>query len=228
MYALHDSMHKFFLSHQQTLLAARNGVLATTSAKSSLHSCMACGFSTARTKRVGTHNGSFDCDEALACFMICLTNKFYGAQIVHTKDPLVLEALDAVVDVGSVYDPSRDLYDHHHKEFEEIFGHGFTTKLSSAGLVYKHYGVEIIAKELQLDQGHPNVNRLFLAAIDAVDNGINQYATDESPRYVNNTSLPSRVGRLNLDGVDTDQSSEKEDEAFQHAMTLAGSEFLEV
>ncbi|GLU21303.1 hypothetical protein SLE2022_374490 [Rubroshorea leprosula] len=66
-----------------------------------------------------------------------------------------------------------------------------------------------------------------MKAIDAVDNGINQYATDESPRYVNNTSLSSRVGRLNLDWVDIDQSSEKEDEAFQCAMTLAGSEFLE-
>ncbi|GLU21304.1 hypothetical protein SLE2022_374500 [Rubroshorea leprosula] len=154
MYVLRGSMHKFFPSHQQALLAARNGVLATTSAKSSLHSCMACGFSTAGTKRVGTHNGNFHCNEALACFeafacfMIRLTNKFYGAQIVRTRDPLVLEALDTVVDVGFVYDPSRDLYNHHQKEFEEIFGHGFTTKLSSAGLVYKHYGAEIIAKEL--------------------------------------------------------------------------------
>lgn len=49
----------------------------------------------------------------------------------------VLENLDAVVDVGGVYDPSRDRYDHHQRGFEKVFGHGFTTKLSSAGLVYK-------------------------------------------------------------------------------------------
>lgn len=49
----------------------------------------------------------------------------------------VLETLDAVLDVGGVYDPSRDRYDHHQKGFEEVFGYGFTTKLSSAGLVYK-------------------------------------------------------------------------------------------
>lgn len=49
----------------------------------------------------------------------------------------VLEGLDAVLDVGGVYDPSRDRYDHHQKGFQEVFGHGFTTKLSSAGLVYK-------------------------------------------------------------------------------------------
>jgi uncharacterized UPF0160 family protein len=49
----------------------------------------------------------------------------------------VLDTLDAVLDVGGVYDPERDRYDHHQRAFSEVFGHGFTTKLSSAGLVYK-------------------------------------------------------------------------------------------
>ncbi|KAB2014118.1 hypothetical protein ES319_D09G203300v1 [Gossypium barbadense] len=186
------------------------------------------------SKRVGTHSGSFHCDEALGCFMICLTTKFSNSEIVRTRDPKVLEGFDAVLDVGGVYDPSRDRYDHHQKGFEEVFGHGFNTKLSSAGLVYKHFGKEIIAKELQLGEDHPNVQRLFLAiyknfmeAIDAIDNGINQFDTDKPPRYVNNTNLSSRVGRLNLDWMDPNQSPEKENEAFQQAMALAGSEFLD-
>ncbi|XP_031262709.1 UPF0160 protein-like [Pistacia vera] len=187
-------------------------------------------------KRIGTHNGSFHCDEALGCFMIRLTDKFSNAQIIRTRDPKVLEDLDAVLDVGGVYDPSNDRYDHHQKGFEEVFGHGFNTKLSSAGLVYKHFGKEIIAKELLVDEGHPDVHRLFLAvyrnfmeAIDAVDNGINQYDTEKppSPRYVNSTHLSSRVGKLNLDWIEPDQSSEKENEAFRQAMTLAGSEFID-
>ncbi|PKU63788.1 hypothetical protein MA16_Dca010706 [Dendrobium catenatum] len=198
-------------------------------------------------KRVGTHNGSFHCDEALGCFMIRLTEKFAGAEIVRSRDPQacffsspllfvfrVLDTLDAVLDVGGVYDPSRDRYDHHQKGFNEVFGHRFITKLSSAGLIYKHYGKEIIAKELQLDQEHQDVLRLYLAvyksfveSIDAIDNGINQYETDLPPRYVNNTHLSSRVGRLNLDWVEPDQSAAKENEAFQRAMILAGGEFLE-
>lgn len=67
-----------------------------------------------------------------------------------------------------------------------------------------------------------------MQAIDAVDNGINRYDTDKPPRYVNNTHLSSRVGRLNLDWIEPDQSPEKENEAFQRAMALAGSEFLDV
>ncbi|KAL3499162.1 hypothetical protein ACH5RR_038255 [Cinchona calisaya] len=185
-------------------------------------------------KRVGTHNGSFHCDEVLGCFMIRLTNKFSDAQIVRSRDPQVLEKLDAVLDVGGVYDPSRDRYDHHQKGFKEVFGYGFNTKLSSAGLVYKHFGKEIIAKELGVAEEHPDVQMLFLAvyksfmeAIDAIDNGINQYDTDQLPKYVNNTHLSSRVGRLNLDWIDPNQSSEKENEAFERAMILAGSEFLD-
>ena len=94
-----------------------------------------CAFSTAT--RVGTHNGSFHCDEALACFMLRRTHKFSAAQIVRTRDPKILESLDAVVDVGGLYDSTRDRYDHHQNGFAEVFGPGFTTKLSSAGLVYK-------------------------------------------------------------------------------------------
>ncbi|KAI8005673.1 hypothetical protein LOK49_LG07G00132 [Camellia lanceoleosa] len=66
-----------------------------------------------------------------------------------------------------------------------------------------------------------------ISAVDAIDNGTNQYDTDQPPRYVNNTNLSSRVGRLNLDWVDLDQSLERENEAFQHALTLTGIEFLE-
>ncbi|KAH0922983.1 hypothetical protein HID58_023001 [Brassica napus] len=101
-------------------------------------------------------------------------------------------------------------------------------------VLVQHFGKEIIAKELNVDQDHPDVLRLFLAvyksfmeAIDAVDNGINRYDTDQPPRYVNNTHLSSRVGRLNLDWIDPDQSQEKENEAFKLAMALAGKEFLQ-
>nr|CAB3450714.1 unnamed protein product [Digitaria exilis] len=185
-------------------------------------------------KRVGTHNGSFHCDEALGCFLIRLTSQFAGADVVRTRDPQILDTLDAVLDVGGVYDPSRHRYDHHQKGFNEVFGHGFNTKLSSAGLVYKHFGKEIIAKELGVNEDHEDVYRLYIAiyksfveALDAIDNGINQYDTDQPPKYVNNTHLSSRVGRLNPDWTDPDQSPEKENAAFQQAMLLAGGEFME-
>ena len=48
-------------------------------------------------------------------------------------------------------------FDHHQRGFGEVFGHGFSTKLSSAGLVYKHFGREIVASAMQLPADHPDV-----------------------------------------------------------------------
>ena len=66
--------------------------------------------------------------------------RFYRDRITdvkRTRDPAVLDTCDIVVDVGAVYDESKQRFDHHQRGFGEVFGHGFTTKLSSAGLIYK-------------------------------------------------------------------------------------------
>jgi uncharacterized UPF0160 family protein len=57
--------------------------------------------------------------------------------VKRSRDPTVLETCDIVVDVGGVYDVGKQRFDHHQRGFSEVFGYGFETKLSSAGLVYK-------------------------------------------------------------------------------------------
>jgi len=185
-------------------------------------------------KRIGTHSGTFHCDEALGCFLLKQTTKFSGASIVRTRDPEVLATLDAVIDVGGVYDPSTDRYDHHQRGFDGVFGYGFTTKLSSAGLVYKHYGKEIVSSLSGLPQEDPQCQDVYLAvyknfmeAIDAIDNGINQYDTDELPKYVNNTHLSSRVGNLNPVWNEGDLSDEELMARFEAAMAMTGTEFVD-
>ena len=42
-----------------------------------------------------------------------------------------------MIDVGGVFDSEKDRFDHHQRGFDQTFGRGFVTKLSSAGLVYK-------------------------------------------------------------------------------------------
>lgn len=42
------------------------------------------------TKKIGTHNGMFHCDEALACFMLKLLPEYKDAEIVRSRDPKVL------------------------------------------------------------------------------------------------------------------------------------------
>ena len=66
-------------------------------------------------KKIGTHNGTFHCDEALACFMLRLLDEYKGAEVVRTRDPAVLSTCDVVVDVGGVYDHNTKRYDHHQR-----------------------------------------------------------------------------------------------------------------
>ena len=54
---------------------------------------------------IGTHNGSFHCDETLACSMLKLLDRFKDAEIVRTRDQSLLDKCDIVVDVGGVFDP---------------------------------------------------------------------------------------------------------------------------
>lgn len=72
-----------------------------------------------------------------------------------------MKTCDIVIDVGGVYDASNNRFDHHQKGFTEVFGHGYSTKLSSAGLVYKHFGREIVENELKkATQSNENLGKL--------------------------------------------------------------------
>ena len=64
----------------------------------------------------------------------------------------------------------------------------WTTKLSSAGLVYCYFGERIISQVLSIDVKDPKIDVLydkiydnFIQEVDAIDNGVNQYDTDLEP-----------------------------------------------
>jgi len=182
---------------------------------------------------IGTHNGTFHCDEALAVFLLHQTPKYKDANLVRTRDPPRLEQCDIVVDVGAVYNPVSLRFDHHQRGFTETFGHGFETKLSSAGLIYKHFGREIISERLNISPQDPTVDKLylklykeFIEAIDGVDNGINQYPKDITPKYKNSTHLSSRVSHLNPAWNESVDAAGV-DARFKKASELAGTEFLD-
>ncbi|KAF9974440.1 hypothetical protein BGZ65_008727, partial [Modicella reniformis] len=185
----------------------------------------------AMTKLIGTHNGHFHCDEALAVHMLHQTRLFKGGDLVRTRDPAKLGTCDIVVDVGGVYDPSTHRYDHHQRGFTEVFGGKFETKLSSAGLVYKHFGKEIIASILDLEESDSKVELLynkvyenFIEALDGGDNGISQYPPDIKPRYRIGTALPQRVAGLNpwWNQKDVDLDAQ-----FMKAVAMTGHDFTD-
>jgi len=93
--------------------------------------------------------------------MLLRLPEFRDARIVRTRNPGVLNRCDVVVDVGGVYDHARRRYDHHQRGFDERcvekdaddhhereYGNNDSrVKLSSAGLIYRHYGRRIVRDE---------------------------------------------------------------------------------
>ena len=212
---------------------------------------MAAEISTKRVKMgtplIGTHNGHFHADEALAVYMLRLLPQYTAASLVRTRDPAVLEKCHTVVDVGGEYDDGKNRYDHHQRSFTNTFPN-HETKLSSAGLVYMHFGKAIIAQHTKLAIDHPDVELLyqklyddFIEAVDANDNGISQFdntrlgeAGIQKRFSIGGTTLASIVGDLNHEdplnpGANRATEGEpqaEEDYRFGLASSLMGNTFL--
>lgn len=114
-----------------------------------------------------------------------------------------MDKLDIQCDVGGVYDHTKMRFDHHQRSFDQFWtventkgkkkdGWNKTkkaekpqniSKLSSAGLIYKHFGREIIKKVNDLffkknlsnkehDLIYQKVYQALILEIDANDNGV--------------------------------------------------------
>ncbi|KAH6610848.1 hypothetical protein Trco_000868 [Trichoderma cornu-damae] len=193
---------------------------------------------------VGTHSGHFHADEALAVHMLRMLPAYRGSGLVRTRDPKVLQTCHTVVDVGGEYDAQRNRFDHHQRGFDVTFP-GKKTKLSSAGLVYMHFGRDLIAQRLEAAaDASPDVELLynkmyenFIEAVDAHDNGISRYDRDaleaagiEQRFSSGGFSLGAMVGRLNPNWndprpADEDAAQQAEDELFLTASRRIGEEF---
>ena len=149
-----------------------------------LNTSTALYFTMKNLKKIGTHNGAFHVDEILACAMLKKLPEYADAEIIRTRDSKILDECDIVVDVGGVFDPKTHRYDHHQKSFTHSMStlipeSPFVTKLSSAGLVYVHFGKKLIAQIIEKPESDPLVETIFVKVykkfmeeIDANDNGI--------------------------------------------------------
>lgn len=190
---------------------------------------------------IGTHSGTFHCDEILAVFMLQCLPKFQSHELLRTRDQELLDQCEILVDVGAVYDPATNRFDHHQSSFNETFSTirpdlatDVNIRLSSAGLIYMHFGEEIIAEvlkkfntkltEAQMKNVFMKIYSSFIQEIDAIDNGVPQF--DGEPKYRVNTHLSSRVKKFNPDWME-DKTPEQIDGLFLEAKKYVGEEFLD-
>ncbi|CAI6338734.1 unnamed protein product [Periconia digitata] len=194
---------------------------------------------------IGTHSGHFHADEALAVSMLRLLPTYNSSPLVRTRDADVLATCHTVVDVGAVYDDAQKRYDHHQREFTTTFP-GHSTKLSSAGLVYMHFGRDIIstvtglAPGSDLDLLYEKIYTDFIEAFDANDNGVSAVAPKDltaaglakkfEDRGFSIASVVNRYNYSSSKGADFGKSKEElqveEDARFAKASTFVGEQFV--
>ncbi|KAF2732446.1 MYG1 protein-like protein [Polyplosphaeria fusca] len=189
---------------------------------------------------IGTHSGHFHADEALAVSMLRLLPTYAESPLVRTRDPALLSTCHTVVDVGAEYDAARHRYDHHQREFGTVFP-GHNTKLSSAGLVYMHFGKDIIQHVTGLPAGQDldilfeKIYTDFIEAFDANDNGVNALAPKDleaanlTKKFEDRGfSIASVVNRYNYapQGTPKEEQTKEQQQAEEDARFTKASQFV--
>lgn len=117
-------------------------------------------------KTIVAHSGKFHSDDILAVASLLLLLGEENVNVVRSRDDLVVESGDYVVDVGGVYDPKRNRFDHHQEGGAGTRENGIP--YASFGLVWKEYG-EKICGNIEISK---KIDELLVQPVDATDNGV--------------------------------------------------------
>jgi len=142
--------------------------------------------------------------------------------------------------LGGVYDHENLRYDHHQRGYDERFdagkkeGEPRCSKLSASGLIYRHYGKEVISQfypnlsDVQLDLAYSKMYDSFMETIDAIDTGVEMIPNVVKAAYKDRTGLASRVSRLNprWNEKDCGGKTPDPDKRFAKASEMCGEDFL--
>jgi len=116
--------------------------------------------------KIVTHNAKFHADDVFAVATLLLIHGEGDCEIVRTRAENEIEDGDVVVDVGGVYDPEQNRFDHH-----QLGGAGERANgvpYASFGLVWDKYGEEL-SGSLEIKE---SIDRVLVQAVDALDNGV--------------------------------------------------------
>jgi uncharacterized UPF0160 family protein len=145
---------------------------------------------------VVTHSGKFHADEVAAYTILRVI--YPDINVIRSRDQDVIDNSDIVIDVGQVYDPLRNRFDHHQRGCDERFNINSMISMSSAGMVYKTYGrkfLEKMTKTNDLEELFETIYFKVIQEIDALDNGMKQ--SESKLNYYINSGVTSMVSKMN-------------------------------
>lgn len=120
-----------------------------------------------------THDQGFHADDVMAYAILqeVLTKKNQSWKLLRTRDEEIQKQADIMFDTGNVYDPEKNVYDHHQVGRAGARENGVL--YASAGLIWKHFGRELCVS----DEMWQSIDRCLIQELDAIDNGQNYIGT---------------------------------------------------
>ena len=153
--------------------------------------------------KIITHNGQFHADEVVA-FTI-LNYIFDECTLERSRDQKLIDDSDIVIDIGKIYDPENNRFDHHQENCNELFYEKSNIPMSSVGMVYKKYGKSYLNKLLSIESSYDSIDdnlyyevyENLIKEIDAIDNGIK----NNFYNFNINTGISRMISRFNCNDV---------------------------
>lgn len=119
--------------------------------------------------RIVTHNAGFHADDVFGVATLMLLLGEENVEVFRTRDPQIIASGDYVLDVGDVYDPEHNRFDHHQRGGAAIRENGIP--YAAFGLIWKKFGADV-AGSAELAE---IIDAELVQPIDAGDNGVNLF-----------------------------------------------------
>lgn len=172
-----------------------------------------------------THDKSFHADDVGACVIL---EKVFGSNntnIIRSRDEKIVSNADITVDVGKIYDPNNNRFDHHIYDKAYYFDDENKWIMSSIGMVYKKFGRQYLQQVININENNHIFDKLYwefyhrvVKEFDLIDNGISV----SSPQFLIRTNITTMVGVQNYNDV---YDHEKQMKKFKEAMIDVGKMF---
>jgi uncharacterized UPF0160 family protein len=113
-----------------------------------------------------THDSGFHADDVFGVAALTVLLGEENIEVRRSRDPEVIAQGEYVLDVGMVYDPATNHFDHHQEGGAGQRENGIP--YASFGLIWKHFGERIAGSKEVADA----IDRCLVQPIDAHDNGV--------------------------------------------------------
>ena len=182
--------------------------------------------------RISVHSGKIHTDECAGVSLLSsyFANKGISVAVLRTRNPDKFLETDLLLDVGSEYDHERLRYDHHQLNFSEKWKESSPTNLSAAGLIWRHYGKEIVEMylsnnaeqydyafnytETTITELMDTIYEKLIMEIDANDNGVVLNGS--------NLNICEIIDAVNSSEINDDEA---QNQNFNRAVALIGNIF---